>query len=71
MQSLKDFLGEPKLKEFINFVLSYLSTLDIPIKVGSGHSHTHVYLRLLVQYTTRGPIVCCCTRFAVAEGHVY
>ena len=24
LQSMKDFLGEAKLKEFINFVLSYL-----------------------------------------------
>jgi len=30
---MREFLGEAKLKEFINFVLGYLSTLDIPIKV--------------------------------------
>lgn len=30
--SLKEFLGEAKLKAFINAVLAYLSTLDIPIK---------------------------------------
>lgn len=31
-QSFKDFLGEARLKEFINFVLAYLSTVDIPVK---------------------------------------
>jgi phosphomannomutase len=30
--SLKEFLGEEKLKAFINAVLGYLATLDIPIK---------------------------------------
>ena len=33
--SLREFLGEDKLKELINFVLAYLSTLDIPIKRGT------------------------------------
>jgi hypothetical protein len=32
LQSFKEFLGEARLKEFINFVLAYLSTLDIPVK---------------------------------------
>ncbi|RYG54054.1 hypothetical protein EON66_07680 [archaeon] len=32
LQSMREFLGEERLKEFINFVLSYLSTLDIPVK---------------------------------------
>lgn len=32
---MKDFLGEAKLKEFINFVLAYLSVLDIPVKRGT------------------------------------
>ena len=31
-QSFREFLGEERLKEFINFVLGYLATLDIPIK---------------------------------------
>ncbi|KAG8378597.1 hypothetical protein BUALT_Bualt07G0002100 [Buddleja alternifolia] len=31
-QSLKSFLGEEKLKEFINFTLHYIADLDIPIK---------------------------------------
>ncbi|KAG6516358.1 hypothetical protein ZIOFF_026817 [Zingiber officinale] len=31
-QSLKSFLGEDKLKEFINFTLHYLADLEIPIK---------------------------------------
>jgi len=31
-QSLKSFLGEDKLKEFINFTLHYIADLDIPIK---------------------------------------
>lgn len=34
-QSLKDFLGEEKLKKFINFVLHYVADLDIPIKRGT------------------------------------
>lgn len=35
VQSLKSFLGEEKLKEFINFTLHYLADLDIPIKRGT------------------------------------
>lgn len=31
-RSIKDELGEPKLKRFINFCLKYLADLDIPIK---------------------------------------
>uniref|UniRef100_M1B2K4 Phosphomannomutase n=1 Tax=Solanum tuberosum TaxID=4113 RepID=M1B2K4_SOLTU len=31
-QSLKSFLGDEKLKEFINFTLRYIADLDIPIK---------------------------------------
>ncbi|EFJ38466.1 hypothetical protein SELMODRAFT_163852 [Selaginella moellendorffii] len=34
-QSLKSFLGEDQLKEFINFVLHYIADLDIPIKRGT------------------------------------
>jgi len=34
-QSLKSFLGEDKLKEFINFTLHYIADLDIPIKRGT------------------------------------
>ncbi|XP_042379130.1 phosphomannomutase [Zingiber officinale] len=34
-QSLKSFLGEDKLKEFINFTLHYLADLEIPIKRGT------------------------------------
>lgn len=34
-QSLKQFLGEEKLKTFINFVLHYIAELDIPIKRGT------------------------------------
>ena len=34
-QSLKDFLGESKIKRFINFVLRYIYELDIPIKRGT------------------------------------
>lgn len=34
-QSLKAFLGEEKLKTFINFVLHYIADLDIPIKRGT------------------------------------
>lgn len=33
--SIKDFLGEGKLKEFINFCLRYIADLDIPIKRGT------------------------------------
>ncbi|XP_042481624.1 phosphomannomutase-like [Macadamia integrifolia] len=35
LQSLKSFLGEEKLKEFINFALHYIADLDIPIKRGT------------------------------------
>jgi len=35
VQSLKSFLGEDKLKKFINFVLHYIADLDIPIKRGT------------------------------------
>lgn len=31
-QSMREWLGESRLKEFINFTLVYLATLDIPIK---------------------------------------
>ncbi|KAF6137355.1 hypothetical protein GIB67_036392 [Kingdonia uniflora] len=34
-QSLKSFLGEEELKEFINFTLHYIADLDIPIKRGT------------------------------------
>ncbi|KAL7258901.1 hypothetical protein ACSBR1_004916 [Camellia fascicularis] len=34
-QSLKTYLGEEKLKEFINFTLHYIADLDIPIKIGA------------------------------------
>ncbi|KAK4483458.1 hypothetical protein RD792_010647 [Penstemon davidsonii] len=34
-QSLKSFLGEEKLREFINFTLHYIADLDIPIKRGT------------------------------------
>ncbi|GMP43246.1 hypothetical protein CsSME_00012682 [Camellia sinensis var. sinensis] len=34
-QSLKSYLGEEKLKEFINFTLHYVADLDIPIKRGT------------------------------------
>ncbi|KAL3517137.1 hypothetical protein ACH5RR_024039 [Cinchona calisaya] len=34
-QSLKSFLGEEQLKEFINFTLHYIADLDIPIKRGT------------------------------------
>ncbi|CAL5382425.1 unnamed protein product [Camellia sinensis] len=32
--SLRSYLGEEKLKEFINFTLHYIADLDIPIKSG-------------------------------------
>jgi len=34
-QSFKEFLGEEKLKKFINFTLHYIADLDIPIKRGT------------------------------------
>ena len=34
-QSLKAHLGEAKLKSFINYILKYLSELDIPVKRGT------------------------------------
>lgn len=33
--SLKTFLGDEKLKEFINFTLHYIADLDIPVKRGT------------------------------------
>ena len=35
IQSLKKFLGEERLKTFINFVLHYIADLDIPVKRGT------------------------------------
>jgi len=35
VESIKTALGEENLKRFINFVLSYLSTVDIPVKRGT------------------------------------
>jgi phosphomannomutase len=35
VQSLKSFLGENKLKSFINYCLHYIADLDIPIKRGT------------------------------------
>ncbi len=35
MQSFREFLGEARMKEFINFTLAYLSTIDIPVKRGT------------------------------------
>ncbi|XP_010544714.1 PREDICTED: phosphomannomutase-like [Tarenaya hassleriana] len=34
-EDLKQFLGEDKLKEFINYTLHYIADLDIPIKRGT------------------------------------
>ena len=34
-KSIRDYLGEDKLKEFINFVLGYLSKVDCPVKRGT------------------------------------
>ncbi|KAF3335270.1 Phosphomannomutase [Carex littledalei] len=34
-ESLKTFVGDEKLKEFINFTLHYIADLDIPIKRGT------------------------------------
>eukprot|EP01122_Echinamoeba_exundans_P006663 TRINITY_DN1921_c0_g1_i4.p1 TRINITY_DN1921_c0_g1~~TRINITY_DN1921_c0_g1_i4.p1 ORF type:complete len:222 (-),score=60.58 TRINITY_DN1921_c0_g1_i4:66-731(-) len=34
-QSFKDYLGEDRLKEFINFTLHYIADLDIPKKRGT------------------------------------
>ncbi len=31
-QSISDHLGESNIKEFVNFVLRYLSDVDVPIK---------------------------------------
>ena len=33
--SFREHLGEARLKEFINFTLAYLSTVDIPVKRGT------------------------------------
>jgi len=34
-RSIKEELGEEKLKKFINFCLRYMSEIDIPIKRGT------------------------------------
>ena len=35
MKAIKDFLGEDKLKMFLNYCLHYIADLDIPIKRGT------------------------------------
>ena len=35
VQSFKDFLGEEKLKKLLNWILKYLSEIDIPVKRGT------------------------------------
>jgi phosphomannomutase len=35
IQNLKNFLGEEKIKKFINYCLKYIAELDIPIKRGT------------------------------------
>lgn len=35
MQNLKAYLGEEKIKKFVNYVLHYIAELDIPIKRGT------------------------------------
>ena len=35
VQSLKDFLGEERIQEFINYVLHYIADLKIPVKRGT------------------------------------
>jgi phosphomannomutase len=35
IQNIKKFIGEEKLKQFINFCLHYIADLDIPIKRGT------------------------------------
>ena len=34
-KSIKDYLGEDRLKKLINFCLHYIADLDIPIKRGT------------------------------------
>jgi len=45
LQSLKSFLGEDKLKEFINFTLHYIADLDIPIKRLFAQGYLHRVLK--------------------------
>jgi phosphomannomutase len=33
--SIKDFLGDEKIKELVNFILHYIADLDIPVKRGT------------------------------------
>jgi phosphomannomutase len=35
IQNLKSFLGDDKIKKFVNYVLHYIADLDIPIKRGT------------------------------------
>lgn len=35
IENIKIFLGEYKIKEFINYILKYLSSIDIPLKRGT------------------------------------
>lgn len=44
--SFKDYLGEARLKEFINFTLAYLSTIDIPVKRGTFIEFRHGMLNV-------------------------
>lgn len=55
LQSLKDFLGEAKLKEFINFCLHYIADLDIPIKRCVRFAHQCLYTNETLPSHTAAP----------------
>ena len=42
-QTIAKFLGEDNIKRVINWVLKYLSGLDLPVKVRRNHSFMHSF----------------------------
>ncbi len=51
-QTIRDYLGEDNLKEFINFTLHYIADLDIPIKRFNQKLHFCFFLHLLVELSS-------------------
>jgi hypothetical protein len=54
-QSIKDYLGEDKLKEFIKWTLHYMADLDIPKKRFVGDTIRQPIFR--IQYEMIGEVL--------------
>ena len=55
-QSFREYLGEDKLRELINFLLGYLAKLvDVPVKRGTVRQYFFFFLMLLLLR------MCCCS----------